>query len=319
MLTVFRQAKPEEPIYDYVWLWDRDTEDHFVGNRFDEVGTHAYVVDKSRTEREIERYTGKEYPVHKCRLLPVEEARKSGLTVVPLNSSGLPEGYVFHDNCYAERTLVRIEPAVTELWGEWRTADGNHGPIAMEHIEIDMSEDTKYQRFRVNLPDGAQPGPGNEATVTVGLKTATSGGIAGEASGCANILLHRGAEPSDKAAYVLLHEIGHAIGQSWSDYGSPPAGVRFDRKYLYGTSVINGANNRGHQGPHCAFGLDDQYLDNGQDYKNLLEEHGIHGTCVMFGGIGRRTVFSEQTRKFCQNCMPTIKSQDLARVDGGRR
>ncbi|MFO7565275.1 MAG: hypothetical protein R6X02_21715 [Enhygromyxa sp.] len=317
MLTVFRPAKPEEPIYEYVYLWDHDSEDHYVDNHREEIGTHAWAVDQTTIAQENDHYTREEYPVHKGRLLPLLEAQQSGLTVIPLNQSGLPEGYVYHENRYAQRTLIRTEPAVDELWGEWRTADGNHGRITMEHIEIDMDESNKCMRFRFKLPDEAQPGPGNLATATVGLKTA-SGGIAGRASGCANILLHRGGEPSDKAAQALLHELGHSLGQSWADNGSPPAGVRFDRKYLYGNSITGSAGNRGHQGPHCAFGLADEYLDDAQDYGNLLESNGIHGSCVMYGGIGRQTVYSDQTRKFCQNCLPTIKSQDLSRINGGR-
>ena len=317
MLTVFRPAKPEQQIYEYVYLWDEDSEDHFVDNfQRDKIRTHVWAVDKTRISRETERYSGVEYPVHKGRLLPRAQAEQTGRVLIPLNESGLPTGYVYHNNCYVERTLVRTEPALPELWGEWRTADGSHGPITMDHIEIDTA-DQKYMRFRFKLPDDAQPGPQNLATATVGLRTAR-GGIAGESRGSAIILINRAGEPSDKAAQALLHEIGHSLGQSWSENDSPPAGVRFDRKYLYGTSIVGHASNRGHQGPHCAFGLADQYLDNSRDYKTLLADNGIHGTCVMYGGIGPRTVYSDQTRKFCPNCLPTIKSQDLRRIDGGQ-
>jgi hypothetical protein len=186
----------------------------------------------------------------------------------------------------------------------------------MDHIEIDMEEPNKFMRFRFQLPEEANVSANNPATATVGLRT-VSGGTGGSSSGCAIILFNNEGVPSDKAAYALLHEIGHSLGQSWADKDPRPAGVAIDAKYLYGSSISGHRSNRGHQGPHCAYGLDDQYLNNQHDYGKLLADEGKHGTCVMFGGVGPQTVFTEESRKFCPRCMPTIKSQDLSRIAGG--
>lgn len=311
MLTAFSPAKPAKEIYEYIYLWDVESGTIISDPLEDHKPTDVWVFDEATIAQETHP-EGKPCKVYRAALRHQDEV-EDGLTVVRISQAGFPVGCECPGGYYAKKIHTGTEPAVAEQWGEWRTADGNHGPITDDNIVIDTNGAERYKRFRLQLPDEAQVSRDNPATVTVGLKT-MKGGIAGKSSGCAIILINRGGEPSDKIAQALLHEIGHSLGQSWSTNANPPAGVRFDRKYLYGSSVTNSRRNRGHQGPHCAFGLPDQYLDDSQDYHNLLTNDGLHGSCVMFGGIGPRTVYSEQTRQFCRNCLPTIKAEDLSKI-----
>ncbi len=315
MLTVFQRSEPERNIYEYVYLFDEDAKEFVVDNKRDEIETHEWAVERQRSTATCP-WSSKSYPAYKGKLVLKGQATKMERKAIPLNSQGLPQGFVYNGPGYGEQTLVRTIPPVPEKWGEWRTADGKSGKITMDHIEIDMETD-KWMRFRFKLPEEAEPSSSNPASASIGLRTVT-GGVAGESNGCAIILLQREGEPTDKAAYALLHEIGHSLGQSWSDNSSPPPGVALDRKYLYGTALPSPGTNRGHRGPHCAYGLPDDYLVNTQDYSKLLQEKGLHGTCVMFGGVGPKTVYTDESRKFCPKCLPTIKSQDLSKVNGSQ-
>ena len=60
---------------------------------------------------------------------------------------------------------------------------------------------------------------------------------------------------------------------------------------------------RGHQGPHCGFGVSPAVFASGVDLG------GAGGTCVMFGEAGAASPSS-----FCLRCAPFVNAQDLSTI-----
>lgn len=101
---------------------------------------------------------------------------------------------------------------------------------------------------------------------------------------------------------VLNHEMGHK-------FGMVPEGVATQLDagaHLYGGSMVPGADQKGHQGPHC---------ENGAVYTAGNPQPWV-GTpaCVMFGAnacVDASGTWVAAPRTFCGDCEPQVKKLDL--------
>ncbi len=102
---------------------------------------------------------------------------------------------------------------------------------------------------------------------------------------------------------TIVHECGHAINQSPKDSGPFP-GIKAPQHKRYYT------NNRGHQGPHCADGVDDAYYNNGANRMDTGHANGLC-TCIMYGaGSDVRNA----NAKWCARCRPYVLGVGIAQV-----
>lgn len=133
---------------------------------------------------------------------------------------------------------------------------------------------------------------------------------------------------------IILHELGHNMRQAVdTDSNEAPPGLSMgDHGFAY--------TERGHDGPHCHWGLDAagathmakqkpdgtiEHLDlvgdasKAADYTKLRKKVGtdyqrVWGTCVMFGGTSTRSDVAFATESFCEECLPFLKAQPLEDV-----
>lgn len=98
--------------------------------------------------------------------------------------------------------------------------------------------------------------------------------------------------PAGEMGGTLLHEIGHAMKQA---VGSVPPGLKESDHGVHYTE-------RGHQGPHCAFGVDPAAFNAGGKTASLLGR--TDAQCVMFGeSTDARPV------AFCEKCEPFARAE----------
>jgi hypothetical protein len=176
----------------------------------------------------------------------------------------------------------------------WQKVDDDSvkGDILADYLDVD----TERLRFRVKLPDSL--GIGRREKIKVSLKLKTFSFSAG--SSTRNWVTATVKKSNALATlYTILHELGHSIEQCVRDNsGTPGLPAKHPNQYVF----------KGHQGSHCNYGLStrDQAKD---DYKELVAA-GTHGTCIMFGGVGKKTKFARAMR-FCRHCEPYVKATKI--------
>ena len=136
-------------------------------------------------------------------------------------------------------------------------------------------------------------------------------GLAGQGAQEGENLVVYNPDSPDSFVDVLLHELGHSMGQTiYSGTYLPPKGYTVPKKsseddadYAHNGTKGHVYVGKGHSGPHCAYGLSD--LD-----KALASYSGKPGTCIMFGensGQGD----SLATTGYCPQCEDNIKHRDI--------
>ncbi len=102
---------------------------------------------------------------------------------------------------------------------------------------------------------------------------------------------------------TIIHECGHAIQQAAKSSAFFP-GLKAPPHERYYT------NNRAHQGPHCADGIDAPYYNDPTKKMNTAHASGLC-TCIMYGaGSATRNA----NLKFCDHCKPYVRLVDIATV-----
>lgn len=112
---------------------------------------------------------------------------------------------------------------------------------------------------------------------------------------------------------VILHELGHNMGQAYANnttdatFGRKPAnaipGIPFPKDVTAGGDIYGGRN---HQGTHCAKGLKDKTAADFNTVKAYKERK-----CIMFGGADME---SSTTYRFCADCGKFIKAEVLENI-----
>jgi hypothetical protein len=203
---------------------------------------------------------------------------------------------------------VREIPA---LPSHWKDGQGNEGSITDEFLKFDSKDNS---HFKIELPNAKADDPGklvkSSNPVTIQLKLKTFEFQAGRASGKWITATWLPGKTDLKGVYTILHELGHCMNQAVTmdktEQRKLLPGVEVTHNNRYGSGSDKGE--KGHSGPHCNFGLKpkDARKDN---YSNLVKK-GIHGTCIMFGGIDKKTNL-KKSLQFCRECQPYIKAMKL--------
>ncbi len=212
-------------------------------------------------------------------------------------------------------SLLPVDPAGEPIvkgsgLSRWEDTQGNSGEVTDAFIEVNQQE----RKLKVKLPTDEIGAPGNLASkenpIKLRLSLRSYGFMAGGAiPGCPDWLsiCWRGDEVL-AAAYTLLHEYGHAMEQAVGPAAMEKMpGLSLNHPHTYGMNTEH-PKQHGHQGPHCNFGLTSG--DAGKaNYADLIRE-GIHGSCIMFGGIGPKTDYAKALQ-ICEHCLPYFKAWKL--------
>ena len=213
---------------------------------------------------------------------------------------------------------AKIDPAKHP--GHPAVLDGKPRQGKLDSKSVDM---ITTRMIRIDLPKDSEFSPGNlvgpdvtdahcPVDVSIKFEGASEGlGLAGQGSQTGENLVVYNPDFPDSFVDVLLHELGHSMGQTvYSGYYLPPKGLSMpkrstetDPKYAFNGSFGHVYVGNEHSGSHCAYGLSDLDKDS-TDYRRKP------GICIMFGensGSGS----SSATAGFCPQCEDYIKSRDL--------
>jgi hypothetical protein len=206
----------------------------------------------------------------------------------------------------------------------WNQEDPGWGVINDEadlknHIEIRKVDQVRV-RFPVDLSKPDYPGTYAQGKapkqVKFNIYIEGRGWNWGNINGCAAggvVAMNRysadiGSVHPIGVTNVIIHEIGHNMGQAYADksidstFGRPASGVVPGIAFPASGGNVYGGH--GHQGTHCSFGL--SATDKASaDYGNFF------GDCVMFGSDN---MMSNAPREFCGECKEYIQAEDLSDV-----
>lgn len=237
--------------------------------------------------------------------------KKTGQTqgMVNFPGGGNVPGLVVEGSAIAGKALlVSIDlndgsDAVKEC--KWQEAGGTgNGVITSADYKIDQVG--SGNKLFIRLPDAAKTLSDQGKTINVSYKVAYGLGFYNgwcTGTGAHNVIAV--GRPDQDICGTIVHEIGHAIQQSPKNAGYFP-GLPDPPHARYYT------DNRGHQGPHCADGIDDTYYN---DVSKRMDT--VHAqdrcTCIMFGaGASLRN----QTLAFCAKCKPYVMAVSVKKVSG---
>ena len=199
-----------------------------------------------------------------------------------------------------------------------------HGILNSKDVNLITTE-----KFEIRLPKNNPMDPGTlvGASVTadrcpievrIKFEGAEGGlGMAGIGAQTGENLVVYNAEAPDCFVDVLLHELGHSMGQTVYDgIYLPPKGLPLPMEWSEADPVygFNGSSGhvyvkKDHSGSHCAYGLSDEE-------KQLASfKYVSSGTCIMYGQNSGSSP-SSATTGFCPQCEDYIKSRDLRDLSG---
>lgn len=181
---------------------------------------------------------------------------------------------------------------------------GKSGELSAADLSFDLPGTP--DKVQVVLPPDAAAvvANGNKVKLTLKLLVAR-GPFNGEATGKHQLIVRL---PSDAATNgVLVHELGHAIKQALVEPAPGLSASDHGRSYT----------EKGHQGHHCANGLDDaQFAE---------ADFMVHGEdlakCVMWGAGSSSASTALNDGKFCEKCRPFVLAEacDVVDSDGGKQ
>lgn len=208
----------------------------------------------------------------------------------------------------------------------WQVAgEDTRGEITADFIEIDQDKaKAGICEFKLRLPEGASGNPRKHVAngKTVRLQVRLRGCRFGADGGSTHPLCYVGLPAdysSSRAAYLLIHELGHAMGFA------PPGG-----EFFYGVSGGHCANgmkgdaeayvnaNRGTVGATLG-----KTLSAGVPGRNIpleLAALGKFGTCAMWGHTHRQMSTEKLFNgalKFCSACTPLMRVTPIGARFGG--
>ncbi|MFO0628455.1 MAG: hypothetical protein U0325_22975 [Polyangiales bacterium] len=172
---------------------------------------------------------------------------------------------------------------------------------------VEISADT--QTFRLNLPPAAARAVSKKTPGTVTLKVTTYSFQGGSSTGNWISAVWAGEANDLKGTVNITHEIGHSVGMAPSD-GEKYPGLPTTHDETYGSGGVTDGDQHGHEGPHCGVGLTARQKQT-PDYSTLVDQ-GIHGSCIMFGGVGAKTRYA--SLKFCAKCLPFLRATTIREI-----
>ena len=236
--------------------------------------------------------------------------------------------------------------AYKDASGTWKpVAAGTPGAAwsAWQVVPVNAANVAKYVDFvdwttvRVKLPSADPADPGSNLNVggaevsygvQVTLHYCSVGTLAYASGGNIAMTTFGGTATDQGSAEVLLHEIGHNMGQSFVDrsqpgatqtIGSSGASMNFGRSAAvpgltfaappshspsFPALVPAGTKYTGkdHQGPHCAEGLT-------AAQRAQSSYGGLDGSCIMFGSTD---ITKATARSFCAECALLLRAESLS-------
>lgn len=176
--------------------------------------------------------------------------------------------------------------------GPWATATGS---IGAGDIHVDWVNDRNFVTIRLPAAALAVIAAGHPVRVTA-TALWSRGVYLGEADGTHGnwqLIRNNANDAATQTNAVMTHELGHTMSMVLDTV--PPGTDAGAHGYRYEA--------RGHQGSHCAFGVNDAVFASGQSLK------GAGGTCVMFGAAG-----AASPSNFCPRCAPFVRAQNLTTI-----
>lgn len=186
---------------------------------------------------------------------------------------------------------------------KWQEVGGaGNGDITAADYKIDHA--SHGNTLFVRLPAAAKVLSDGGASIKVLYQVAFSAGwYNGWCTGAGRHLVVAVGRPDKDICGTIIHEVGHAIAQTAQDAAQFPGLTAPPHGRFY-------TNNRGHQGGHCADGIDDATYNDAS--KKLDTAYaGSKCTCIMYGG---GTDVRNQTLAFCAKCEPYAKATPVATV-----
>lgn len=172
---------------------------------------------------------------------------------------------------------------------------GKTGTITSADVHVNWN--TANHRVTIRLPADALAVIAAGHSVRVTATALWSNGVfLGEADGTHGnwqLIRNNANDAATQTNAVMAHELGHTLFMVLKV--TPPGTDAGAHGYKY--------ERRGHQGPHCGFGVSPALFASGADLG------GGGGTCVMFGEAGAASPSS-----FCVRCAPFVNAQNLSTI-----
>ncbi|HEU0124300.1 MAG TPA: hypothetical protein VFQ91_27465 [Bryobacteraceae bacterium] len=223
-----------------------------------------------------------------------------GLSITGAATTGNSDGFYFTKDLSDGSDAVK--------YCRWKEVGGTNasGDIDAADYKLEYKKSVGNELF-IRLPAAAKLLSDGGATITVEYKVAWAEG--NNLGWCTRDRRHNVIATVGRTAKqmcgTIVHEIGHAIGQSARDAnkGDFPGLPAPPHARWY-------TNSRGHSGNHCADGVSDTYYNN-QSNKMTASAATSVCTCIMFGsGTDKRN----ETLAFCAKCLPYVKAYKITTV-----
>jgi hypothetical protein len=172
---------------------------------------------------------------------------------------------------------------------------GKTGTITSADVHVNWNTDRRAVTIRLPADALAVIAAGHSVQVTA-TALWSNGVFLGEADGTHGnwqLIRNNANDAATQTNAVMAHELGHTLFMVLKV--TPPGTDAGAHGYKY--------VRRGHQGPHCGFGVSPAVFASGVDLG------GAGGTCVMFGEAGAASPSS-----FCVRCAPFVNAQDLSTI-----
>jgi len=192
--------------------------------------------------------------------------------------------------------------AVKGITWKCREDVSKSGSIPKDHIVIDQATHGNY--VHIKLPDDAAALINSGKTLSVRVRVAyAEGWYNGWCTGTGRHNVVKAGRPDRDINGTIVHELGHALNQSANNASLFPGltAPPHDRYYT---------NNRGHQGNHCANGIDEATYT---DVSKKLDTSDAGGkcTCIMYGA---GTDLRNSNIAFCSKCQPYAIAVEITEV-----
>ena len=181
---------------------------------------------------------------------------------------------------------------------------GGPGSGTIDPADYAIDSPNQGNTLYIRLPQAAKDLSDAGKTIRIAYKVAYSKGWYNgwTTSSGRHIVIKVGRADKDICG-TIVHEIGHAINQAAkSPDGFPGLPAPPHERYY--------TNNRGHQGPHCADGIDAATYNDAT--QRMDTSHASSKcTCIMYGA---GSSLRNQNLAFCSKCEPYVKAAQITTV-----
>lgn len=185
----------------------------------------------------------------------------------------------------------------------WQEVGGaGSGDVTSADYKIDHP--AKGNTLLIRLPAAAKAlsDAGKDITITYSVAYA-KGWYNGWCTAAGRHLVIKVGRPDNDICGTIVHEVGHAISQAAKTGATFPGLTPVPHERFY-------TDTRGHQGPHCADGIDAAFYNNASNRMDTGHASSLC-TCIMFGA---GAALRNQTMSFCAKCTPFVKAAPIVTV-----